>query len=247
MGALGAVLGASWAPLGALLGRLGRLLGRLGALAGRLGALGGSSGRLGRCDDRKDEHAKNERFPKGMGRLLPLGALCAVLSEPSRGVLGASWAVRRLLGRPEAILARLGLPWNFFWRLRGDLGKLWGGSGEDPRRPLGPLGALLGRSWTVLGASAASLGPSWAILRHSWRPLGRSWGDRGGLLGCFGRCQDKQNEYAKSVSCSKRNGTIFAAPGPSCGSSWSCLGGLLGCPEASLGRPGAILARLGRP
>ena len=50
---------------------------------------------------------------------------------------------------------------------------------------MGPLGAILGPSWAVLGRLGAILGPSWAVLGHlgailgplelSWGCLGPSW------------------------------------------------------------------------
>ncbi len=58
---------------------------------------------------------------------------------------------------------------------------------------LDALGALLGRSWTVLRRSLGVLGRSlvvigcpWAVLGCSWSALGRSWGALGALLGALG-------------------------------------------------------------
>ena len=41
--------------------------------------------------------------------------------------------------------------------------------------PNGPLGRLLGGSWSLLGASWSLLGASWALLERSWSAFGRSW------------------------------------------------------------------------
>ena len=151
-----APLGHSWGPLGALLGRLGGFRGRFRTVLGYLGApfgpswgphrpswddLGGPSGRFRRCQDNKTECAKNVRFPKGMGRFFPLGALSAVLRGHSWAVLEASCAVLK----PSWTVA--GLPWavstlssTVLALCLGSLGPSWSFL-EAPEAPGRRLGA----------------------------------------------------------------------------------------------------------
>ena len=116
-----AVLEPSWAVLGPFRGPLGP----------SWGGLGGLLGRRGRCESRRGEYAKNVRFPKGMGRFLPLGALLGRLLGASWVVLTASWA----FWRPSRV------SWSDLSAFRGYL------------VPCGrPLGALLDRSGAILGS-----------------------------------------------------------------------------------------------
>ena len=112
-------MGPSWGASSAVLGL------PLGLLGPCWGDLRGLLGRLGRCEDQKSECAEQVRLPQGIGRYLPLGALLGV---PLGGLLGCLEAI---LGHPEAILARLGLPWNLSGGSEGP-GKLRVGSEVDP-------------------------------------------------------------------------------------------------------------------
>eukprot|EP00959_Pyramimonas_sp_CCMP1952_P375636 7867380-Pyramimonas_sp.AAC.1 len=76
--------------LGALLGASERVFGRAGGL----------SSRLGRCEDEETRYSEYGRFPSGMGRFGPLGALLEALLSHLGGLLamGASEAVLGLPG-----------------------------------------------------------------------------------------------------------------------------------------------------
>ena len=128
-GRFGALLEASWAVFEPFWGHLGPFWGDLGGLLGRLSAIG--------------EYVTNLRFPMGMGRFLPLGALLGRRLETSWGVLKACWAVLR----PS---------WAFWSDLSASRGPL-GASG----RPLGALLDRFGAPWApkkssgILGEESA--------------------------------------------------------------------------------------------
>ena len=74
-------------------------------------------------------------------------------------------------------------------RPRGPQDEAKMGSRRAPWRRLGglgPLGALLGRSWVVLGASWRAPGGSWSGLGGSWAAPGASRGAPGAHLGLPG-------------------------------------------------------------
>ena len=74
-------------------------------------------------------------------------------------------------------------------RPRGPQDEAKMGSRRAPWRRLGglgPLGALLGRSWVVLGASWRAPGASWSRLGGSWAAPGASRGAPGAHLGLPG-------------------------------------------------------------
>ena len=175
MGALGAILGASWAVLGRRkaenaqmpksfknlrkineFGFFGLPGGPLGGLLGRLGGLLGASWAvLGR---RKAEKAQMPKSFKHLRKINDFG-LFGPSWRTSWRLLGPSWRpLGSLLGRFEpsecreeanAKILEKHKENHCFWHLRVLL--------ED----------LLEASWAVLEASWGPLGPSWAILRPS--------------------------------------------------------------------------------
>ena len=153
---LGGLLGASCASLGALLGAFGGLWAPSLAVLGlswavlepswailwpswgppglSWGDIGALLGRLGRCESSRCEHAKNVRFPGGMGRFL---SLVAFLEGRLGGLSGCLKAYLALVERPWAVLGACWTSPAPFWRY---LGRSW-----SP-------------SWPVLEASEAILG-----------------------------------------------------------------------------------------
>ena len=119
LGASWAVLGPSWAVVGASWGPLGP----------SWGGLGGVLGRLGVSENRKVVYAGNVRFPTGMGRFWPLGALLGGLLGLSWGVFGTCWTV---LGPSWASWGHLGRLGALFWRLGPSR------SAPEPAAPSGP-------------------------------------------------------------------------------------------------------------
>jgi hypothetical protein len=118
-------------------------------------------------------------------------------------ILGASWVhLGAPLGSPRAVL---GVSWAY-WVPRGCL--------------CGPLGGLLGASWSILGLFGGLLGPPWAY----GGILGASWGHLEG-----GR--SKKRGALVSVAPPE---LLKSHPGPLLGRSWSARG-------RSWGRLGALL------
>ena len=125
------LLGPSWAVFGALWAVLGPSRAALGPSSGLQGPSwddhGGPLGRLGRCEDEKGEFAKNVRFPKGMTRFVPLGALSAVLWEHTSAVIGPFGAVLKpswtVVGLPWAVST---LCWTVLALCLGLRGPSWG-------------------------------------------------------------------------------------------------------------------------
>ena len=76
----------------------------------------------------------------------------------------------------------LGLPLGPMWAI---LGRSWASVG-GPAALLGPLWAVLGRSWVLLGGPGALLASLWAVLGRSWGHCGQSWA----ALGALGKLKD---------------------------------------------------------
>ena len=201
MGLSWAVFEPSWGPLGPSWGDLGGLLDR-----------------LGRCESRRGGYVKNIRFPKGMGRFLPFGALWGRRLGTSWGVLKACWAVLRPSWAFWMIFRRLGALLD---RLEGLLGPSWTDLEPSwaPKKSSGILDASLPGVCRDLAGVLFVRGPPGPaprartrkivyqlpeILARLW-PVGPAnlWGLFGAVpgLGIFGGCGGLLGGLSGSLRC----------------------------------------------
>ena len=229
LGAILAVLEASWRPSWAILAVLEAIWATGDLFSGWLaGWAEAPLGSFWKGIDCLENSARQAPLRKRQGaadrrRLRRITAAPCLLERASVAQsLGFLEASRGFLGVPWAVLGRFGEVWGRPGGLLGELGGILGASWAV----LGHLEAILGRLWCILGRLGDILRPSWALLGPSWGHLGRLGGHLGRLGGLLGRL-------------GALLGPSWGPPGPS----WSHLGGILGALGAILGAFWAVLGR----
>ena len=107
-------------------------------------------------------------------------------------------------------------------------------------RLLGPMLAILGRSWACTGGPGPLLGPLCAILGRSWSLCGRSGAEK---------CEE--HSYLENVLISRAGarsaawGSVLSCSWSLCCWSWAALGAYVGGLGLLLGPKLAVLGRLG--